>query len=50
MNIRPPKVKQDWNEIDVETQAALIAYNNLREYEESQDRLQLYRVLGAKIT
>ena len=47
--MRPPGVKGAWDTCDVWAQSQLIAYSQLREYEESEEHLNLLRASGAKI-
>jgi hypothetical protein len=49
MNIRPPDVRPSWDDNNVIVQAELIAYNQIRGYEEQEERNTLYKMLGAKI-
>ena len=37
MNLRPPNVASSWNDCNVETQATLIAFNQIRELEETDE-------------
>jgi len=37
MNIRPPNAESSWDNCNVETQATLIAFNQIRELEEFEE-------------
>lgn len=37
MNIRPPKVKENWDDIDWWTQCLLLGYQEVRCYEDYQE-------------
>jgi hypothetical protein len=49
MGVKPADVKESWDDNDVWSQAQLIAYNQIREYEEDEDRINLYKASGAKL-
>ena len=49
MNVRPENVEDTWDMNSVWSQAQMIAYSQIREYEEEEDRLNMYRCLGAKV-
>jgi len=42
-------VEESWNDNSVWEQANLIAFNQIREYEEGEDRINLYKSNGAKL-
>ena len=46
----PPGIQPRWEDNHVEAQAELIAYEQLREREEEDDKVTMYKMLGAKIT
>jgi hypothetical protein len=48
-NICPPGVVSNWDDNSVWAQAQLISYEQLRNYEEDDDKITLYKCLGAKI-
>ena len=37
LRILPPNVKQDWNGNDILTQAYILAYERIRDYEDSEN-------------
>jgi hypothetical protein len=48
-NIRPSDVKPDWDDNSVWAQAQMIAYSQIRCYEEDEENINMYRALGAKL-
>ena len=48
-HIKPPKVKESWEENSVEGQAELLAYNEIREHEELEEEKIRLKALGCKI-
>ena len=48
-NILPPDIMCNWNDNNVWGQAQLIAYEQIRNIEESEQDMNLLRALGAKI-
>ena len=47
--MRPPGVKDHWDDLDAWTRAKMLAYNNVRGYEEAEERIELYKMLGARV-
>lgn len=47
--IKPPNVKDNWDDCDVITQSLLIAYNQIRCYEEEEDRVELLKFLAGRV-
>ena len=45
----PSGVKSQWDDNDVWRQAQLIAYNQIRGYEEAEDQENMYKALGIKL-
>lgn len=45
----PPGVEGMWDANDIWRQAQLIAYNQIRCYEEDEDQVNMYRALGHKV-
>jgi len=46
MSIRPPNVKDHWEDNDVLTQADLIAYYQIRDYESQEERIAMAKMLA----
>lgn len=49
MGILPPGIEKRWEDNHVEAEAELLAYEQLREREEEDDRMTHYKMLGAKV-
>jgi len=47
--LRPPGVSRNWEDNNMWAQAQLIAYSQIRCYEEDEEMLNLYRAMGAKV-
>jgi len=45
----PPGVQGTWDDNDVWRQAQLIAYDQIRGYEEEEDKINMYKALGVKL-
>lgn len=43
MLVRPPDVKEAWDDCDPWTQAMLIAYSQLRDYEDQERDIQMIK-------
>lgn len=48
-NIRPPNVKDNWDDCNVITQSELLAYSQIREYEDEEKRVELYKFLAGRV-
>ena len=48
-NLLPPDISYEWDNNNIWTQAKLIAYNNIREFEEFEEQKNMYQALGAKV-
>jgi hypothetical protein len=49
MGVLPPDVSQRWNANSVAIQADMLGYEQIRGFEEEEERLTLYKMLGAKL-
>lgn len=46
MHVPPPGFPGGWDDLDIEVRASLIAYAQLRDEEESNDRNQISRIFA----
>lgn len=44
MKVLPPNVKPNWDECGADAQAMMIAYSQLRNYEEIEDQVDLAKI------
>lgn len=49
MSIRPPDVPSSWDECNVWAQAMLIAYSQIRDYEDQERDIEMMKCMGAKV-
>lgn len=43
IGIRPPDVKESWDDCNIIAQSMLIAYSQLRDYEEDEEKVQMMK-------
>ncbi len=46
VDIKPPNVKDSWNDCNVQVQATLIAYNQIRELEENDAATAFFKIFS----
>jgi len=49
VGIRPPDIKESWDDLPAAVTAEILAYERIRAYEDQDERGQLYEVMGAKV-